>query len=296
MLQQAANALALGGIYGLVALAYNLTFGVLKVVNLAFGALIAVGAYAGLTAAESFRATFLVAASSGMVAAALFGVLVHAAAVVPLGRYWDARSDAHLGALVTTVGAGLVIQNGLQRLYGNQDLPYPPVLPTDYRGAASFSVSVAQVVVLMITTGLLACVWWALTRTHWGLYVRAATDNPAEAKALGIGVQRVKIQVVALSSALAGLAGVCIAVLDRGVTPTSGLTYGLKGLVCLIVAGTGNIVGAVAVAFLLAAIEILTVAAGFATVKDIAAYGSMLVILFVRPQGLFGHGPGRSHW
>jgi len=293
LLQQLTNGVAIGAVYALVALGYALLFGTMRVVNLAYGEILMVGAFAGLSATTWLGASLPIALTAGVLAAIAVGVLINELAVRPLGDVSNTKSPAHLSALITTIGAALFIQNAVQKIYGAQDLAYPRLISTHYARLGPVSLSASQAMIVGVTIIVLIGLWVMVRFTRWGLAVRAVTENASVASCLGMPVRRLQLQVVIISSALAGIAGVLVAVLEHGVTPLMGVNFGLKGLAALIVGGIESLPGAVIAALLLGMAEVLSVAYWSDTYRDAIAYGALLLVVLMRPQGILGRSQSR---
>jgi branched-chain amino acid transport system permease protein len=293
MLQQTINGLALGSVYALVSLGYALAFGVLRIVNLAYGETMMVGSFSGFWVTQRFTPNILLAIAGGIVGAVVAGLAIHLLAVRPLGPVADLRSSAHLAPLITTLGAAIFLQNITLKLFGAQELAYPRLLSTHYVQVGPFSLSITQGVILVTTAVLLAGLWYLLGYRRWGLAVRATAERSDIAETLGIPVSRIRIETVILASALAGIAGVLVGVLDRGISPMLGVNYGLKGLCALIVGGLESVSGAVIAAMALGIMEVFAVAYLSDTYRDAIAFGALLLTVLVRPYGIFGRQSAR---
>jgi len=123
-------------------------------------------------------------------------------------------------------------------------------------------------------------------------YVQEQLDRCETANLLGINTNKIIFLTVALASGLGGIAGVLVGLSFNAVEPTMGLSMGLKGLAVLILGGMGNITGAMLGGLILGIAEVFTVAYGASSYRDAVAFGMIILILFIRPQGLFGKRQG----
>lgn len=287
IVQQLLNGVGIGLTYVLIALGFNLVFGVMRVLNLAYGDVFMVAALASLAFVERFPAWAGLAPAVAVAAAVVAGLLVHALAVAPLGRVSDFDSPRHLGVMISTVGAALVLQNAAILVFGAYPRRFPPLARGAAFSAGPLQVHPAVVLDLVAAAATLGVLAHVIQRTRFGLRLRAIADNPELAASTGVRIARDQCAVVALSSALAGVAAFLTAQTVGAVSPYLGVTFGFKGLVVVILGGLGNFRGSVAAGLALGMLEAL--AAGFvsSSYRDAIAFGLLLAFLVWR-----GH-PGR---
>ncbi len=285
-LQQIINGLTIGGSYALVAVGFTLIFGVLRVVYLAHGAVLVSGAYIGLFALQ-WSGSILVALVLGSVAAALIGLVVEAVALRPV------RDQNHLVALVTTVSVATIIQETLRlNVQQGQPISYPDSVASSLMraefGPVSLHVSVGQAVVVIVACLLVIALSVLVRRTWLGRGIRAVADSPLIASLLGVRVNRVSAQTVAIASALAGVAGVLLGLTIPAVDPYVGEHLQFKALAIVLFGGMGSMSGAILGGLLLGLVE--AIAAGYlaTSYRDLFAFMTMVLILFFRPAGLLG--------
>ena len=203
-LQQVVNRLIIGSSYALVAVGFTLIFGVLRIVYLAHGAVLVAGAYLGLFALMWFG-SLLAALVVGIIGAAILGLLVEFVALRPV------REQNHLIALVTTISFATIVQEALRlSVQGGQAISYPAsigsVLLRTNIGGVSLHVTVGQVAVIVVALVLVVALTFIIQRTWMGRSIRAVADSPLIASMLGIRVNVISAQTVALASAMAGFA------------------------------------------------------------------------------------------
>ncbi len=280
--EQLVIGIATGAIYAIVAIGYNLVFGVLNVLNLAHGAVMMVGSFGVLLLFYLGFENFWLAAALGIVLALLTGLLIERVAVRPLqGNWWNTK--------VATLGAAMFLENFVTRLTEGRPQPYPrPFKPTYYTVVGDLEISNVQIFLVVCSLGLMLAMVWFLRRTTPGKAIRVVAQNPDLAQCVGIDVQHVMVLGFGLSAVLAGIAGILNAVTFGSTYPFIGQMLGLKGLVILIVAGIGNMRGCLVVALVLGVLEAFAVVGGGSQYRDLVAYAGMVVILLVRPRGLFG--------
>lgn len=291
ILQQLLNGIGIGLTYALIALGFTLAFGVMRVLNLAFGEVFMLGAMASLAFVERVPAYAALAPAVAMAAAVAAGLLVHWLAVAPLGRVSELDSPRHLGVMITTIGAALVMQNAALLAFGAYPRRFPPLVPEVDVGVGSVRVPAAVLLDLAAAAAALLLLAHVVQRTRFGLRLRAIADNPELAAASGMRIPAHEAAAVALSSALAGLAGLLTAQTVGAVSPWFGVTFGFKGLVVVILGGLGSFRGAVAAGLALGVLEAM--AAGFvsSSYRDAVAFGLLLAYLLWR--GHLGRGVRR---
>lgn len=285
-LQQVVNGLVIGSSYALVAVGFTLIFGVLRIVYLAHGAVLVAGAYIGLFSLMWFG-SLLAALVVGTIGAAILGLLVEFVALRPV------RQQDHLIALVTTTSFATILQEALRLSVQNgQAVSYPAsigsVLLQTNIGGVSLHVTVGQVAVIVVALVLVVALTFIIQRTWMGRSIRAVADSPLIASMLGIRVNVISAQTVALASALAGAAGVLLGLTIPAIDPYIGEHLQFKALAIVLFGGLGSIPGAVIGGLLLGFVEAM--AAGYlaTSYRDLFAFVTMVVILFFRPSGLLG--------
>lgn len=285
-LQQVINGLTIGGSYALVAVGFTLIFGVLRVVYLAHGAVLVSGAYIGLFALQ-WSGSILVALVLGSIGAALIGLVVEAVALRPV------RDQNHLIALVTTVSVATIIQETLRlNVQQGQPISYPDSVASSLMraelGPVSLHVSAGQAVVVVVACVLVIALNILVQRSWLGRGIRAVADSPLIASLLGVRVNRVSAQTVAIASALAGVAGVLLGLTIPAVDPYVGEHLQFKALAIVLFGGMGSMSGAILGGLLLGLVE--AIAAGYlaTSYRDLFAFMTMVLILFFRPAGLLG--------
>ncbi len=288
-LQQLINGLTVGSVYALIALGYNLIFGVLNVLSFAHGALVMVGSYSTFFLLTIAGVNFYVAIAAGILCATMMGLVVERVAVRPI------LPRSEWGVIVATIGAGLFIQFVLRRFTSGRPesfpVPFEPTLYTVWWGAR-----ISDMQILLMSAGLVLMVGLVVLvyRTKLGFAIRAVAQSPEIASTLGINRFRIGVLTFAIASAIAGASGILYSIHFTVTDVFMGLTLGLKGMVVVIVAGVGNLPGCLIVGLILATIEVMVVGYWESTLRDFVGYAALVLILLVRPGGLFGeHGRAR---
>lgn len=283
-LQQVINGLLMGGVYALVAVGFALIFGVLRVIYMTHGEVLMLAAYIGLFA-TSLTQSLVVAMASAMAAAALVGVVIERVAIRPL------RGQHHLMPLVTTISVGLILQEVVRiTVHGGEPVAYPRQIRMGVNPIAigPLSIGSAQVIVLVVSIGLMLALTWFIRRTKNGRAIRAVAQDLDVAAMLGVSIDRISALTFAISSALTGAAGVLFGVIFSSITPYIGGNIGFKALAIVLFGGLGSLPGAVVGGLILGLVESLAVGYLATTYRDAFAFATMILILLVKPTGLFG--------
>ena len=279
ILEQILNGLLAGAYYLLIALGLSLIFSLGGLVNLAHGAFYALGAYFAVKLAEyiGFAGAFVVSP----VLVAVIGLLVER---FLFRRFY--REDPALGLLMT-FGLAMVAEQTLRLVFGAAPLPFS--IPEALKGqifAGDFIYSRYRLAMLAAAVAAVAALWYLLQRTPFGRVVRAGVQNPDMVAALGISLAPYMSGVVAISVALAALAGVLLAPIT-GVHPAMGAEILTASFVVVVIGGLGSFWGVVYAALIVSVVRGLT-AYFFPPAAESSMYLLMLLVLLFRPRGLFG--------
>jgi branched-chain amino acid transport system permease protein len=279
ILEQVLNGLLVGAYYLLIALGLSLIFSLGGLVNLAHGAFYALGAYFAVELADTLGFGGVLVASPVLVA--LIGLVVER---FLFRRFY--REDPALGLLMT-FGLAMVAEQALRVIFGAAPLPFsiPPALKGQIL-VGDFIYSKYRLVMLALAAAAVAALWWLLRRTPFGRVVRAGVQNPDMVAALGISLQPYMSAVVAISVALAALAGVLLAPIS-GVHPAMGAEILTAAFVVVVIGGLGSFWGVVWAALIVGVVRGLTVYF-YPAAAEASMYLLMVLVLLVRPRGLFG--------
>ena len=282
LLQQLVNGVMLGAVYALIAIGYTLIFGVLGMLHLAHGEVFMIGAFVGLMVATAYAGNVMLALAAAMVATGLLGVLIERVAFRPL------RGAHHLAPLATTIGAGIALQETARWYFGPEQKGFPSTIAVTLWELGPLRVSSVQVFILGAALVLMAAVSVFLARTRAGRAVRATAEDPTVAGLLGVNVSAVIVLVFFVASALAGAAGVLVGLAYNSVHPFIGVQMGIKGLVVMLLGGLGNVPGAMLGGLVLGILEVLGVAYFASSYRDAFAFGAVMLMMLLRPEGLLG--------
>ena len=277
--QQLVNGLTLGSAYAVIAIGYTLVFGVLNIVNMAHGGIFMIGAYIGLLLVTEAGMNIFPALAGAMIGGAVLGYGLELLALRPLRK--------HLAPLISTIGVSTFLESVALMVWGPQTRSFPSAFGNELMDMGVFKISGIQIISLGTAVVLMVLLTVMLNRTKVGKAIRATSENAETAGLLGINTGRIITLTVMLASALGAAAGVLIGLSFNAIEPTMGTSMGLKGLAVLIMGGLGNVEGAMAGGFILGIAEVFSVAYGTSSYRDAVAFGLIILILFIRPEGLF---------
>jgi branched-chain amino acid transport system permease protein len=289
-LQQLINGLSLGAIYALIALGYSMVYGLLKFINFAHGDVLMIGAFAGYYATPIVRQLFpdpwmttAVVLIWAMMVCAVLGVIIERLAYRPL------RNQPKLAVLITSIGVSLLLSYGGQIVFGVNQKAFPDLLPP-IRIALGEGVTISgnHLLVMVVTLILLIGLREVVLRTRFGLALRALSQNRDAAALMGVNSNAVIALTFAVGSALAGAAGVLYAMNIHSIEPLMGTLPGIKAFVAAVLGGIGSLPGAAVGGLLLGLSECLLGGSFLSSYRDAIAFGILIVILLIRPSGLFG--------
>ncbi len=295
--QQLVFGLALGTVYGLIALGYTMVYGILFMINFAHGDIFMIGAYLGwgvLTALISAQIGGLHPAwvlplmlLHAMLGAGLLGVCLERFAYRPLYT----RGATRLGPLISAVGASIFLQNAVMLTQGARMKVYMTnlVFPRTWRIEVA-GVNISVLVLVMI--GVAIVMMWGLhlivQRTTLGRSIRAVAEDREMAAIMGVNVGRVIAVTFFLGSALGGAGGVLVGLYYTQIDFFMGYSAGLKAFTAAVLGGIGNIRGAMLGGLILGIAESLAVTFINPAFKDVVTFAILILTLVFRPTGLLG--------
>jgi branched-chain amino acid transport system permease protein len=281
--------LVLGGLYALFAVGLSLIFGVLDVINVAHGEFFAIGGYLAFAAVVLLHLPGAVGVLGAAVGTFLLGLCVYPLLIAPLKRRLGGRPQGPL-YLVLTLGLSTFLQSSLLAIAGGDYLRVPPQV-SGILDLGVTAVSHQRLLVLAAAAVLLTALFAFLRFHPEGLAVRAVALNSDAAQAMGINLPRIFALTLALGVALAGVGGALMAPLFN-VYPAVGFLT-IKAFAITILGGMGNPAGALVASFLVSIAESLSVMVIPSQWQNLIAFAVMIVMLLVRPRGLFGRAVSR---
>jgi branched-chain amino acid transport system permease protein len=286
VIQLAVSGLALGSMYGLVALGYHITWATSRTMNFSQGHVVMAGAvvaYAVRVTAGWPLATAVVAA---LVASAAFGLLVERVAVRPFFR---ASSPVWL---LSTIAVGIIAENVAMLTFGRDARAFPSALAVTPVFVLGAGVYPQELLLPVVGLALMGGVQLFYHRTFYGRQLKAVAYDMEAAGLMGIHVPRAVATAYALSSMLAGIAGLLLAPL-LNVSPTMGTLIGLKAFAVAIIGGLDSALGIVLAGLLYGLLEALVAGYVSTGAREIVGFAAVIAMLVVRPWGLLGARPAR---
>ena len=281
-LQQVVNGLMLGCTYALVALGYTLIFGLLRLIHMAHGEVLMIGAYTALVIIGYLHGNLLLALIGTMMVTAVIGITIYLASI----RFVE--KGGHLSPLVSTIGVAIILQELFTKMFTGEKIAFPETLAVKNIQLGGVTFSTVQVVIIVIALACMFVLYRVLKGTLIGKCIRAVSENMETSRLLGIPVFRVVVATFGIASTLAGIAGLLVGIAYHSIYPLMGIEIGLKGLAIIIIGGMGNVVGAMVSGLLVGMMEIFSVAYISSAYKDAFTFGLMVLILIWKPEGLFG--------
>jgi branched-chain amino acid transport system permease protein len=281
-MQLAVNIAVLASIYALVSCGYVLIYRTSRVLSLAHGELMMLGAYGLFTTASLFARQPLIAIAVSALLALVVGVLVYAVLMRRMA------GEAVLAAVLTTIALGILLRGAMVLVWGAQEQH-----PMQALGFLNASIHVGPARISTAGLGLVvatACayggLWLFLRHSVWGLRMRAAGQNPLLAAQRGIGLHGIYALAWGLATLTGGIAGMLIAC-DSALSQTM-VVIGLKAFPAALVGGLDSLAGALVGSLIVAAAEVLLIHYVDPLLSDVVPFVVLLAMLIVRPWGLFG--------
>lgn len=284
LLQQLLNGLVVGGVYALFAVGFNLVFGVQRLLNLAHGAVFMTGAFVAYYTVKAGGPLIL-----GFLLAILASGILSMLIEIVCFRRLRKTGEAEFGAIISSMGASLVIMSVWQWISQTQVLRFPfdtvPVVIFRFWG---LRVSLLQVIMMAAAVAIVVIMAWFIYRTPFGRQVRAVTDNERASMLVGVNPNRIYNLTYFVSGALAGAAGVLVGLAFNNINFTMGEPYLLFGFVIIILGGLGSIPGALLASLIFGMVQTLTIAYLPTGLTNAFIFLAMFLILLVMPNGLMG--------
>ena len=293
-LQQLINGLALGSIYGLIAIGYTMVYGIIGMINFAHGDVFMVGCYIALIA---FLA--LIAIGVTAVPVALLLVLIIAMALTALYgwtverlAYRPLRGSFRLAPLISAIGMAIALQNYIQVAQGARVKPLPPIITGNYtlidNGGFVVQVSNIQIIIVLTTIALMLIFSWIVSATALGRNMRACSQDLKMASLVGINVDRTISLTFVLGAALAAVASVLFLLYYGVIDFFIGFIAGIKAFTAAVLGGIGSLPGAMLGGLLIGLIETFWSAYFSVAYKDVAAFSILAIVLIFMPTGILG--------
>lgn len=288
--QQLINGLTLGSIYGLIAIGYTMVYGIIGMINFAHGDIFMLGGFAALIVYLVLVSTFggvpvalalLLMMIVAMLATSIWNWTIERTAYRPL------RGSFRLAPLITAIGVSITLSNFIQVTQGPRNKPIPQLV-NDVFTIDGISLSLKQIVIVVLTAVLLAAFWYIVEKTPLGRAQRATEQDRKMAALLGIDVDKTISITFVMGAALAAVAGTMFLMYYGVIVFTDGFVPGVKAFTAAVLGGIGSLPGAVIGGLLIGLIESLWSAYFTIAYKDVATFAILAFVLIFKPSGLLG--------
>jgi len=292
--QQLINGIALGSIYGLIAIGYTMVYGIVGMINFAHGDIFMIGGFIALIA-------FLVLVSIGITAVPVILLLVLVVAMATTALYgWTVERIAYrplrhsfrLAPMLSAIGMSFVLTNFAQVSQGARIKSVAPIITGGYtlfeRDGFAVQLSNIQIFIVVTTVLLLGIFTWLVARTRLGRDMRACEQDQTMAALLGVDVDRTISMTFVIGAALASVAGLMYLLYYGVVDFFMGFVAGIKAFTAAVLGGIGSLPGAMLGGLLIGLIETFWAAYFSSQYKDVAAFAILIVVLIFLPTGLLG--------
>jgi len=278
-------ALVTGSFYAIVALGLNLIYGTLRLLNVAHGDLVMIGAYTAfwLLSLVGLPPVFALPVAAGLCGA--FGWLVYRGLLRKLLSNPQLAQRVEANSLILFYGLSVILQNAAALAFTASARGYRYLDEVHHLGAVAMTGN--RLLLLGVAVGL-CLAFWLFLRFHlfgWGL--RAIIERREAARVVGVNVDRVQAITVCAGFAIAGLAGVLVSMTEQ-ITPFMGFPFTITAFVVIILGGLGNVTAGIAAGLILGFVETYGMALTSASFRSVLIYGLFVGALLLRPQGLFG--------
>jgi branched-chain amino acid transport system permease protein len=293
-IQQLINGISLGAIYGLVAIGYTMVYGIIGMINFAHGDIYMIGAFMaliGFLLMGAFGITWIPLALAlvlliAVVFTAVYGWTVERIAYRPL------RNSTRLAPLISAIGMSIMLENYVQLIQGARTKPQSNLIAGGFalmeQGGFVVQVRYLQIVIVVLTTLIMAGFTLLITRTPLGRAQRATEQDKKMASLLGVNVDRTISLTFVLGAGLAAIAGMMVLLYYGQIDFYIGFVAGIKAFTAAVLGGIGSLPGAMLGGLLIGMIEVMW--SGYFSVdyKDVAAFAILVMVLIFRPTGLLG--------
>lgn len=276
------NGVSAGGQYALIAIGYTLVYGILRLINFAHGDVFMVAGLIMVYASASLP--YYIALPVVLLATSVLGFLIERAAYAPL------RKAPRMSVMISAIGVSYLIQNLAFYLTGGLPQPVTNPIPWISEMIRIFGVDTKRVTLVtpVLTIVLVLILLWLTRKTKIGLAMRAASKDFETARLMGVKINSVISFTFVTGSFLAAVGAMLYFTNYPNVGITSGAMPGLKAFVAAVFGGIGSIPGAVVGAFIIGLSEEIIKGLGYSTFSDAFTFALLIVVLCVKPTGLFG--------
>jgi len=280
-LQHCLTGVSLGGAYALIAIGYTMVYGILRLINFAHGDIFMMAGYFMIFAIAEWP--WPVAIPAAILGTIVLGVVIERSAYAPL------RSSPRMSIMISAIGVSMLLQNLATYLFSALPKAYPeiPWLKRIFQ-IGGLSASLVTFVTPVLAVALVLLLTALIRHTKVGMAMRAVSKDFETAKLMGIRINTVISVTFVIGSGLAAVGSILYFTDRMSVNPFSGALPGLKCFVAAVLGGIGSIPGAMVGGFVIGLCETMLVAFGFSTFSDAFTFMLLIIMLLLRPTGLFG--------
>ena len=279
------NGISLGSVYAIIALGYTMVYGIAKMLNIAHGDVIMVGAYICFCAMSYLNLPPLVGVVLAMIVCTALGMIIERLAYKPL------REATSLAVLITAIGVSYFLQNTALLIWKSDPKVFTSVVD-GWPGLKLFGgeMTISPVTIVTVLANIVIMVGLTLftSRTKKGKAMRAVSEDKGAAQLMGINVNSTISLTFAIGSGLAAIAGVLLCSAYPTLMPTTGSMPGIKAFTAAVLGGIGSIPGAMLGGVLLGVIEIFGKAYISTQLSDAIVFAVLIIVLLIKPMGLLG--------
>ena len=284
-LQNCLNGLSIGSIYALIAIGYTMVYGILRLINFAHGDIFMMAGYFMIICMTDLLIPWYISIILVIVFTVLLGVIIEKVAYKPL------RSAPRMSVMISAIGVSYFLQNFATYVFSAQPKGYPAADMGFLSKTVQFG-SISTMLVTFITPILTVALVFALVflikKTKIGMAMRAVSKDFETARLMGIRINSVISFTFAIGCGLAAIGSVLYFIPRSSVYPLAGSLPGLKCFVAAVFGGIGSIPGALVGGFLIGICETFIKASAYSEFSDAITFVILIVVLLVRPTGLFG--------
>ena len=270
-----------GSMYAIIAVGLTLVYGLLRILHVAHAGLFALGGYLGLILTNA-TGSLVLSAPLAAAAAGFLGMLIYRACYQPI------LNRPPFVALIASIGLFIAMEEMFRLIFGPYGLTYTSAPLQSQVSILNMNLRTAEVAMFLVSFTLLGILSWLAQNTRMGVAWRATVDDPEIAMSFGIDTIKVRYINFFVGSALAAVGGIFVSLLNNFVEPTMGGVPSYKALAIIVLGGLGNVKGTLIASLILGIVEAFgTIYMGDILDRDAIAFAFLILILMIRPQGLF---------
>ncbi len=282
-LQYCLTGISIGGIYALIAIGYTMVYGILRLINFAHGDIFMMAAYFMIFSMVNFTLPWYVSIVIVIGATIALGVVIEKLAYKPL------RSAPRMSIMISAIGVSYFLQNVATYLFSALPKPYPAIgFLTKVISFGGISTSVVTFITPILTLGFVFILIQLINHTKIGMAMRAVSKDFETSQLMGIKINRVISFTFVIGCFLAAIGSILYFTPRPSVYPLAGSLPGLKCFIAAVFGGIGSVPGAVLGGFIIGLSETFIKAAGYSEFSDVFTFILLIVILLIKPTGLFG--------